>query len=475
VADILITHGTVIAMDPARRVIADGAVAIGGGRILAVGTTAEVAAAHDAPRRIDARAKAVMPGLIDGHAHAGHGLVKTMGGSDTDAWYAACERIYTLGSDEGFWRAEAMLTALERLKAGVTTGVSLLGGGDDIMRTDDPAYGAAHAEGVQEVGTRSIVAVGPCRPPFPRPYAQWRNGTAAENAVPFEQQIETCEALIAAWHGGAEGRIRIAFTFPVHMAKEPAHAAHLPEIRRQARIVAELARARGLILTQDGHRDGSLRQAHEEFGLTGPNALFSHAIDLTAEEIAICRETGTAICHNPSAVMSIRGRCPVPELIDAGVTVMLGSDGTAPDRSADMFRHMQQAMHYHRRHFRDEKVLPHGKVLEMATIDAAHALGLGAELGSLEPGKQADVILVDLMKPHLLPLNMPVHRITAFANGADVDTVIVGGRVLMEGRQVLSVDERSVMRDAQAATERMLERTGLASLLVQPVWGRSRA
>ena len=166
--------------------------------------------------------------------------------------------------------------------------------------------------------------------------------------------------------------------------------------------------------------------------------------------------------------MSIRGRCPVPELIDAGVNVALGSDGTAPDRSYDMFRHMFQCMHYHRRHFRDAGVLPHGKVLEMVTIDAARALGLEREIGSLEAGKKADIILVDLWKPHLLPLEMPVHRITCFANGADVCTTIVDGRILMENGKVLTVDESDVLERAQAASELMLERTGLRPLLDPP-------
>jgi cytosine/adenosine deaminase-related metal-dependent hydrolase len=171
--------------------------------------------------------------------------------------------------------------------------------------------------------------------------------------------------------------------------------------------------------------------------------------------------------------MSIRGRCPVPELIDAGITVALGSDGIAPDRSYDMFRHMFQCMHYHRRHFRDPAVLPHGKVLEMATIDAARALGLAGDIGSLEAGKKADIILVDLFKPHLVPLNMPVHRITSFANGADVCTTIVDGRILMENGAVTSVDEADVLERAHAACERMLDRTGLRAMLEPPanLWG----
>ena len=185
---------------------------------------------------------------------------------------------------------------------------------------------------------------------------------------------------------------------------------------------------------------------------------------------------GPALLHNPSAIMSIRGRCPVPELIDAGVTVALGSDGAAPDRGYDMFRHMFQCMHYHRRHFRDAQVLPHGKVLEMATIDAARALSLDHEIGSLQAGKKADIILVDLFKPHLMPLNMPVLRVTCFANAADVCTTIVDGRILMDEYRVLSVDEADILEDAQDACERMLDRSGLRHLTESParLWGVSR-
>jgi cytosine/adenosine deaminase-related metal-dependent hydrolase len=125
-------------------------------------------------------------------------------------------------------------------------------------------------------------------------------------------------------------------------------------------------------------------------------------------------------------------------------------------------------MHYHRRHFRDSGVLPHGKVLEMVTIDAAQALGLAHEIGSLEAGKKADIILVDLFKPHLMPLNMPVYRVVSFASGADVCTTIVNGLILMEDGKVFTVDETEVMERAQRATDTMLERSGLRHLLNSP-------
>jgi 5-methylthioadenosine/S-adenosylhomocysteine deaminase len=477
-ADIIITNGIVVTMDPQRRVIENGAVAIEKDRIVAVGTTEEVLAAHQAPTMIDASRKVVMPGLIDGHAHAGHGLIKTMGGGDSNAWYEACHQAYTVASTPEFWRAESRLAALERLRFGVTTGVSLLGGGDTILRTDEPIYGDAHCEGVREVGTRSVVAVGPTRPPHPRTYARFVDGKAVDRPVTFEEQFETCQTLIRTWHGKEGGRLNIALITPTLRAEhvEELGQANLDEAIRQARMTADLAREAGLVFTQDGHTKGSVAYANE-LGILGPNALLSHSTNLTEDEIRIVADTGTNIAHNPSAIASILGRCPVPELLEAGANVCLGSDATAPDRSGDMFRHMQQCMHYHRTYFKDPTWLPPGRVLEMCTIDAAKALGMEKDIGSLEVGKKADVVLLDLRRPHLYPLNMAVFRLIYFANGNDVDTVIVDGRIALQNREAVFVDEDEILDEAQRETEAMLDRTGFRYMLETPkmFWRHVRA
>ena len=468
--DLLITGGTVITMDATRRIIEDGAVAITGNTITAVGPAAELPTT--AARVIDARGMAILPGLIDGHAHAGHGLVKTMGGGDSAAWGEACRVIYTTASPPSFWRAEARLAALERLMFGVTTGMSLLGGGDSVMRVDTPEHGDAHCQGVAEIGIRNIMAVGPTRPPFPRPYA---DASGREYQVSFEQQLETIGTLIERWHGAASGRLAVATLMPVY--REATHdPAQVAEIERQGRLVQDLGRRRGTLFHQDGHRDGSIDLARRMFGLLGPDTLLSHCTDLTEADILACVETGTRIVHNPSAIASVRGYCPVPALLDRGVVVMIGSDGTAPDRSTDMFRHMFQCMRLHQREHRDERLMPPGKLLEMVTIDAARALHMDDRIGSLEPGKRADVITVDLRKPHLAPANMPVWRVVCFANGQDVDTVVVDGAVLMHGRQVPHVDVDDVLAAADAETRAMLGRTGFAPMLAEPatLWGRSR-
>jgi cytosine/adenosine deaminase-related metal-dependent hydrolase len=474
--DLLIERGTVITLDAQRRVIEDGAVAVRGTDIVAIGQTADLRKRYTAARTLDAHRKAVMPGLIDSHAHAGHGMLRTMGAGSTDAWMEACGVIYTGASDTHFWQAEAALASLERLKAGVTTGVSLFGGGDSVMRVDDPKYARAHCDAIEKAGTRTVLAVGPTRPGGPSVYTDHDASPARQSHVDAATMLAVCRQIIDDNHGRADGRLQVAITLPVFAPMHKSeHVALEGQYRQQAQDYFPLVAQRKLTFTQDGHQAGTLALAHRDLGLLGPASFMSHSIDLTEEDIAVTRETNTRIVHNPSAVMSIRGRCPVPELIDAGVTVAIGSDGSAPDRGYDMFRHMFQCMHYHRRHFRDAGVLPHGKVLEMVTIDAARALSMDQQIGSLEPGKKADIILVDLFKPHMLPLNMPVFRVTCFANAADVCTTIVGGQILMHERKVLSVEEDAVLEQAQIACERMLERSGLRHLTQDPdrLWGVS--
>lgn len=466
--DLLIRGGVLITMDTTRRVIDDGAVAIKDGRIVAVGPTAEVAAAHgNATTVIEAKGRAILPGLIDGHAHAGHGLVKTMGNNDGAAWSEACRIIYTLASPPSFWKAEAMLAAHERLRFGVTTGVSLLGGGDSIGRVDDPAFADAHATATEAVGIRSILVVGPTRPPFPRPYV---GPDGVERPVSFEQQLETITAALESWHD--KGRVKLATLMPVY--REAKHdPAKVREIERQGRLVRDIGKKHGAWFHQDGHRQGSIEMADRMFGLMGPDSWHSHCTDLTDADIETLVRTGASVVHNPSAIAAVRGYCPAPRMMQDGVTVMIGSDATAPDRSGDMFRHMFQCIRYHQRHFRDETMIPPGKALEMVTIDAAKGMGLDAEIGSLEVGKKADVITVDLTGPHMVPANMPVARVVYFANGHDVMDVVVDGQVLMRDRVTPHLDATEIATAAWREADAMLEKSGLRHMTVEdPGWGK---
>lgn len=474
--DILITGGAVITMDADRRVLDNGAVAIVADRIVAVGPTAEVTARYRGRQVIDARHKIVMPGLIDGHGHAGHALTKTLG-ADSDDWYPAVEKVYARASSLDFWRAEAYLAGLEKVRFGVTTSLSFLGGGEMIMRTDDTAYGDAYLQAINQLGLRFFLAVGPRRGPYPNTYVQWTGNTPRDVPVSFERHLAVSDSLIRKWNGAGDGRLHLAMAFPTHHPETtPLTESERVALVAQARATRALSRKYGLLFTQDGHSRGSVQFANDVFDILGPDALLSHATGMTDDEVKIVARTGTKIVHNPSANAAIRERFTLLELLDAGATVMLGSDGVAPDRSFDMFRHMFQAMRYHRFYYHDSKVLPAGKVLEMVTVDAAKALGLEKDIGSLEAGKKGDVILVDWMRPHLAPMNMPLYRIAYFANGNDVSTVLVNGKVLMRDRKVLTVDETKVVLDADREATLAIRRAGLDSLLATPkgFWGRTR-
>ncbi len=471
--EILIENGIVITMDPARQILDRGWLLIRDDRIVAVGSAAQQVPASNPDEVIDASRKVVMPGLIDSHGHAGHALVKSLGSGDVVAWTEACLKLYAVGSTVAFWKTEARLASLERLKAGVTTSISLMGGGTDLLRNDSPKYALAYAEAVGEAGTRAYIAMGPNRPPYPHRFVHHEDGT--ERIVDLAEQIEVVEGILSDHGSSHKNRVNFCLTAPVFGPGKSNAGLEFSAIKEIFDGVMDQRQRHNVLFTQDGHQQGTLAFA-DKLGALGPWSLMSHCVDLDEEDIACTVERGSTIVHNPSAIRSITGRCPAPELIDAGARVVLGTDAGAPDRGYDMFKHMAQCMHYHRRHFRDPKVMPAGKVLEMATIDAAEGLGRGRELGSLEAGKIADVILVDLFKPHLAPINMPVMRLAHFANAADVDTVIVDGRIVMRDRKVTQVDECAVLEEVETEAARIIRDNGLRDLLEPPdnFWRSSR-
>ncbi len=475
--DILIRNVTAVTMDAARRVMSNACIAITADQIVSVGPGSAVEAEYSSARRvIDGSGMVAIPGLIDCHSHAGHGLVRSLGAGDGKAWFNACADIYAHHSTVAFWRAEARLAQLERLKAGVTTSLTLLGGGADVYRTDDPVFGDVHCEATLESGLRTILAVGPGKRPFPRRFSRVTDDGSQEYAISFSRQLEVSDILIQRWNDVRNRRTGICLILPVYnaddMAKEPGARS---DIEMMSHEISALRSKHNVLFTQDGHSSGSIKIAGD-LGLLGPFALLSHSVNLTDEDIAALKDSGANVVHNPSAIMSVYGRCPAPELIGEGVNVCIGSDAGAPDRGFDMFKHMAQCMHYHRRHFRDPAWMPPGKVLEMTTIDAAKALGLDDTIGSIEVGKKADIVLVNMRKPHLYPPNMPVTRLAHFANAADVDTVIVDGKVLLFQRILKNVDENEILDTANTELLLALERSGLKHLTTEPpdFWGVNR-
>lgn len=478
--DLLLRNGTIIPMDPGRRILHEGAVAIDQGRILEVGDAQEMAGQYEARQTLDCRGQVVLPGLVDAHGHAGHSLLKTIAADTPSIWSRLITYVYQNFTTDEFWYVEGRLSALERLKAGITCGLSVIG---SEPRSDDPVFASNHARAYADLGLRAVVAVGPCNPPWPHRFSRWKDGQQEKREVTFDAALEGAAAAIEAWNHGADGRIRVYITpflivpsldssGPTPPDLAPALTAHDRELSRRVREIASRYQTR---IHSDAFGGMVYLASKDEYGLLGPDVSLQHCNGLSVDEVRILAETDTRVGHSPGSSQS-RARCPVPELMEAGVTVAVVTDGTAPRTPFDLFQAARKAQLVQQLLMKDAFYLPAGKLLEMITIDAARVLGWEDEIGSLEPGKKADVIVVDFRQPHLTPNFMPVHRLIYAACAGDVSSVIVDGRLLMHERRVLSGDEVDILRAAQVEAEATVQRAGLEEHMQLPetFWGKAR-
>ena len=476
--DLLLTGGTIVTVGPDRAIHEDGAMAIDGGRIVAVGPAEEIGPQYQARKVIDCRGKAVLPGLIDAHGHGGHSLIKTIGSDTPTFWMRIVTPVYFNFTTPEYWYADGLISALERLRFGVTCGVSVMG---SMPRADDPRIGGNHAKAYAEVGVREVVCVGPCAPPWPHPVSSWDDGSRERREVSFDEVMAGTEAVIESWHHGADDRIRVFVTpFTIITSVDPSNPS-TPDVattlsdhdRLQSRRVREIAARWKTRIHTDAFAGMVRLAANDEWALLGPDVHVQHLRGISLQEVQILAETGTHASHAASSNQA-SGRCPLPELMHAGVNVAITTDGTSPKVSFDLFQAMRRAQMVHQLMSRDMFLLPPGKLLEMVTIDAAKALGWDDEIGSLEVGKKADAIVVDLRQPHLTPNFMVVHRLVYEAVGNDVETVIVDGKILLERRRVLTVDEPDVLDLAGEEALKLIERAGLQRHLHDPGWGKLR-
>jgi cytosine/adenosine deaminase-related metal-dependent hydrolase len=479
--DILISRGCVITMDRQRRVIDDGSVAISGGKIVAVGPADEVERQYRGKKTLNARRKTVMPGLHDLHSHAGVELVKgTAERYPGPAWRNIMDFVSYHTSAE-WWYLESLLSALQRLKCGTTQALYMLG---NAPRGDTADIPVANAKAVEQVGLRSISAFGPSRPPWPREYTYWKDGRRIERLVTLEETFEVTDDTIGRWNDAhPDGRVQMWVAVSRILNANYADVVYDPQnehlIRPQAEGIRRIMEKRNVGFHCHGMGTTAEFCYDADLGLLGPKTVFGHGWPFRPRSVEILAETGTRVVHCPRArrVYFFAGRLPIPELIDAGVLVGIGSDSCGMDRPYDsIWDDMYIAPRWQRLELREPNVLPPGKLLEMATIDGAEVVGLGQRTGSLEIGKDADIILVNMWQPHLAPVAMEPTRVAQLARGSDVETVMVEGQILMEDRKVLTVNEDDILEWAQAEAEHTYELFGLGPLL-QPSanhWGHSQ-
>ena len=246
---------------------------------------------------------------------------------------------------------------------------------------------------------------------------------------------------------------------------------HAPVMIERAEQIKDVADTYNVLLHSHAFA-GSVQFALTYYGeqrthhLLEGNVLFAHCNGLNDAEILTLGSRGTGISVVPFTHENILyGLCPAVELIESGARVTISTDGTAPYCSYDLFKELSRAVWGQWMRLKDQTVLPPGKVLRMATIEAAEALGMGRLIGSIESGKRADLILVDLNRPHLVP-NESVPRLLVFyTNGNDVDTVIVNGQILMRNRRVLTIDEEAVVMEAKAEAAKVFQRSDVSTYI----------
>ena len=478
--DLILKHGTVITMDANRRIIENGAVVVNQGRIVAVGKTDELEAQYQAVRVIESQHHCILPGLIDTHGHGGHCLFKSVASDTMSHWMNTMTRMYKHFVTDEFWYYEGKLAALERLKSGITTGVSVMG---SMPRSDDPIFASNHAKAYAETGVREVVAVGPCNPPWPHSFSRWQNNQQSTRMVSFDEALAGAEAVIETWNHGANDRIRV-FIAPFVLITSVNPSSHTPpdmgvklsaHDRLQFRRIRDIAQKYQTRIHTEAFGGMIHLAAQDEYALLGPDVHIQHLWGISFDEVGILARTGTFASSSPAVDQAI-ARCPVPELLEAGVTTAISTDGTSPSTPFDLFRAARNMQFLQQVLLKDTYYLPAGKLLEMITIDAARCLGWDDDLGSLEVGKKADIITVNMQQPHLAPEFMHVHRLIQQAVGGDVDNVIVDGRVIMQNRQVSTVNEVEVLAEAQAESVRTIERAGLGKFMgmSKSFWGISR-
>jgi 5-methylthioadenosine/S-adenosylhomocysteine deaminase len=435
---ILVKNGIVLTVDPANTVISDGAVLIEGDRIEGVGPSAELVTGHEADVTIDADGSLVIPGLVNAHTHGLFYLTRGLGmdGSLLD-WLKGYVGPFFMHMSEQDAYYGALLSFLENLRMGNTLVV------DNFYAPGDRKHNADQvARAAEQVGIRAVLA---------RCYVDQPGRAPPGFVEDTDDVVQEYERLVQTWHEQAQGRLQVwvaPITLPsctteslLRLGEFAGHHGigmhtHCAETQESVEMVERL-------------HGRSFVEVFDELGILGPGFHAVHSVWLSDRELQLLRDSEAKVVHNPVANMLLaEGIAPIAEMQKLGITVALGTD--APNNRQDMMQVMKFAVLLQRVARLDVGVLSASDVLRMATIDGALALGMEDEMGSLEVGKKADLVIVDVLGLHTVPLHDPVAALVYSATGSDVDTVIVDGRVLVRHGELVSWDEQDLIDQVQA-------------------------
>jgi len=430
---LIVANGTVVTVDGGRRIIPRGSVAIEGRDIVAVDTADVIAARYRGRDTIDAAGSVVMPGLVNTHTHAPmvlfRGLADDLALMDWLQKYIFPAEAKTVSPE--FVRVGTRLAALEMIESGTTTYTDMYYFEEEIAR-------ATKAAGLRGVLGETIIQ-------FPVPDAK----TPAESLARterFAKEFANDDLITPA----------VAPHAMYTLDGDTLKACRALADRLKIPVIIHLAETNDEVKTSKEKYQATPVAYLESLGFWGPRTLAAHGVHLTTEDIDTLARRHVAVSHNPESNMKLAsGIAPVEQLRKAHVIVGLGTDGAASNNDLDMFEAMRQAAFLHKLLSGDPTSIPAGVALEMATIDGARALGMEQQIGSLEPGKRADLLVVSMASARQTPMYDPVSHIVYVTRGDDVKTTIVNGRILMRDRHVLTLDEPQVLADARAQADKV--------------------
>lgn len=444
----VVSGGTVVTQDAGRRVIPDGCVIVEDATIAAVGPAA-LAAGVEA-ERLDARGCAIIPGLVNAHTHLYNTFGRTLGADQSFAEWLRGQKGLIAALDEDEFRACVELGMVDNLRSGSTCIV------------DNPATPAAAGNRLHEA------ALGTARDLGAR-YVLARGYTDQMNAPEYLESLPEIEArarsLVRDHHDTAGGRLRIMLSPMLPWALSPAGFQLTRRLAGELGVrihmhTAETAQFADLIEKAHGHRSNV--RVYRDGGCLGPDVQLLGCAWVTPEEIDVIAATGTAVLLDPTAAMFIgAGMPPLLGLLAAGVPAGLATNGPAANGSQDMFESMKNVTGLAKIAAQDGRAFTQQRALDLATIEGARALGLDGIIGSLEPGKRADVVVVDLQSPFVAPVLDVVTALVSACKGRDVRDVMIDGRIVVRDRRLHTADEVAIAGRAGAIARRAAERCGL--------------
>ncbi len=438
--DRVIYNGTVLTVNPDFEIIADGIVGIRDGKIVQVASRSKPIDSYAAKDAVDARGGIIMPGLVNCHAHLPMSLFRGLADDlPLETWlnhYIFPAEHRHLSPDTA--RTGTLLSCAEMLLSGTT------------CCCDGYFYEHDVASAVLETGMRAVLAQGVIDFPAPGVLNPADNVAAA---VAFVEKWKGCSPLIT-----PSIFCHSPYTCSADTLRKAKQAATALQVLFQIHVAETRAEA------DQCKADFGLSpvQYLDELGVLDARTLVAHGVWVDETDIRLLAERKVAVAHCQESNMKLAsGTAPVRQMMARGVIVGLGTDGSASNNNLDLFAEMDCTAKLNKVMENDPTVMNAQTVIRMATINGATAIGLKDVMGSLEPGKQADIIIIDTAKPHLTPMYHPASHLVYAASGSDVSDVFVGGRALVRDYRLLSLDGEAVMARVQAAAEMICGQGGV--------------